>query len=74
VLPAEQSERSERLQRIARTAFIVHARAFVVINAFLAALFWLVGVPMFVLGIIVVSWGVGLVLHGMATFARSSNN
>ena len=74
MLPAERAERGERLQRIARTAFIVHARGYVVVNVFLGALFLLVGVPMFVLGIIVVSWGMALVLHAMATFARSSND
>jgi hypothetical protein len=74
VLPAERAERGERLQRVARTAFVVHARTYVVVNAFLGALFLLVGVPMFVLGIIVVSWGLALVLHAMATFARTSQD
>ena len=74
VLPAEPYEKGERLQRVARTAFIIHARAYVVVNSFLALLFWLVHVPMFVFGIIVVSWGLALVLQAMATFARSNND
>jgi hypothetical protein len=70
----ERAERGERLQRIARTAFVIHARTYVVVNAFLGFLFWLVHVPAFVFGIIAVSWGLALVLHAMATFARTSHD
>lgn len=59
---------------MARTAYVVHARTFVATNAFLLALFLLVGVPMYVFGIVFVSWGLALVLHSMATFSRGSRS
>jgi hypothetical protein len=72
VLP-EPLERGERLERIARTLFVVHARTYVVVNTFLGLLFWILHVDMWILGIILVSWGVALVLQGMFTFARFSS-
>jgi hypothetical protein len=71
VLPAE---RQDRLQRIARTAFVVHARTYVVVNGFLVAV-WALSTGLgsyFWPAWVIVSWGLALVLHSMATFARSS--
>jgi hypothetical protein len=74
VLP-EPVERGERLQRIARTAFFIHARTYVVVNSFLVALWFVLGANgMFWPGIVIVSWGVAVVLQAMATFARTSHD
>ena len=74
MLPAERSERSEQLQRVARTAFIVHARAYVVVNAFLLAVWALTGAGYFWPAWVILGWGLAVVLQAMATFARSSND
>ena len=73
MLPAERAERSERLQRAARTAFVIHARTYVVINAFLIAIWALTGGPFWPIWVIL-GWGVAVVLQAMATFARTSND
>jgi len=74
VLPAERAERGEKLQRIARTAFVIHARTYVVINAFLIAIWALAGGGYFWPAWVILGWGVAVVLQAMATFARSSND
>ena len=62
---------AERLQRVARTAFIVHARAYVVVNAFLIAVWALAGAGYFWPAWVILGWGLAVVLQAMATFARS---
>ncbi|HVV38505.1 MAG TPA: 2TM domain-containing protein [Acidimicrobiales bacterium] len=70
----EPVERGERLQRVARTAFIVHARAYVVVNAFLVAVWALAGGGYFWPAWVILGWGLAVVLQAMATFTRSSND
>jgi hypothetical protein len=74
VLPVEPYEKGERLQKMARTAFIVHARAYVVVNAFLIAIWAMTGAGYFWPAWVILGWGLAVVLQAMATFARSSNN
>ncbi|HUR76704.1 MAG TPA: 2TM domain-containing protein [Acidimicrobiales bacterium] len=74
MLPVERVERSERLQRAARTAFVVHARTYVVINAFLIAVWAMSGAGYFWPAWVIMGWGLAVVLQAMATFARSSND
>ena len=71
MLPAE---REDRLQRIARTAFIAHARVYVVVNVFLIGVWVLAGAGYFWPAWVILGWGIAIVLQAMATFARSSNN
>jgi hypothetical protein len=71
VLPAE---RQDRLERVARTAFIVHARTFVVINVFLVGVWALSGAGYFWPAWVVLGWGLAIVLHAIATFGRSSSS
>jgi len=68
VLPVE---RQDKLQRIARTAFVIHARTYVVINGFLVAIWALAGFGYFWPAWVILSWGLAVVLHAMATFSRS---
>ena len=65
-------ERQERLQRIARTAFVVHARTYVTINVFLIGVWALAGFGYFWPAWVILGWGLALVLHSMATFGRHS--
>jgi hypothetical protein len=74
VLPVERAEHGERLQRMARTAFVIHARTYVVVNAFLIAIWAMAGGGYFWPAWVILSWGLAVVLQAMATFARSSNN
>jgi hypothetical protein len=69
VLPVE---RKDRLQRAARTAFVVHARTYVVINVFLVLIWMVTGGPFWPVWVIL-GWGLALVLHSMATFSRGSS-
>jgi hypothetical protein len=74
VLP-EPLERGERLQRVARTAFVIHARTYVVVNAFLVTLWFILGANGFFWPIwSIVGWGLAVVLQAMATFARPNSN
>jgi hypothetical protein len=73
VLP-EPLEKGERLQRVARTAFVIHARTYVVINVFLVAIWALTGAGYFWPAWVILGWGLAVVLQAMATFARSNNN
>ena len=59
---------------MARTAFVVHARTYVVVNAFLVAIWAMAGGGYFWPAWVILSWGLAVVLQAMATFARSSNN
>ncbi len=59
---------------MARTAFIVHARAYVVVNAFLIAVWAMTGAGTFWPAWVILGWGLAVVLQAMATFARSSND
>ena len=70
----EPVERSERLHRVARTAFVIHARTYVVINAFLIAIWAMAGGGYFWPAWVILGWGVAVVLQAMATFAHSSND
>lgn len=70
VLPAE---REDRLQRIARTAFVVHARSYAVVNGFLIGVWALTGFGYFWPAWVILGWGLALVFHSMATFSRSSH-
>ncbi|MBA2608198.1 MAG: 2TM domain-containing protein [Actinobacteria bacterium] len=70
VLPAE---RDERLQRMARVAFVAHARTYVVVNGFLIGVWALAGFGPFWPAWVILSWGLALVLHSMATFSRNSH-
>ena len=74
MLPAERAERGERLQRAARTAFVVHARTYVVVNAFLIAVWAMAGGGTFWPAWVILGWGIAVVLQAMATFARASND
>jgi hypothetical protein len=58
---------------MARTAFVVHARTYVVINVFLVAVWALAGAGYFWPAWVILSWGLALVLHSLATFGRGSN-
>jgi hypothetical protein len=69
VLPAE---REERLQRIARGAYVAHARTYVLVNVFLIGVWALAGAGSFWPAWVILSWGFALVLHSMATFSRRS--
>jgi hypothetical protein len=73
VLP-EQYERGERLQRVARTAFVFHARTYVVINGLLIAIWAMAGGGYFWPAWVIMGWGVAVVLQAMATFARTSDD
>ena len=70
----ERVERRERLQRIARTAFIAHARAYTVVSVFLVAIWAMAGGGYFWPAWVILGWGFAVVLQAMATFARSSND
>jgi hypothetical protein len=72
VLP-EPVERGERLQRAARTAFVIHARAYVVVNAFLVGVWALAGGGYFWPAWVILGWGLAVVLQAMATFGRVSS-
>ena len=74
MLPAEREERREHLQRVARTAFVVHARTYVVVNVFLIAVWAMAGGGYFWPAWVIMGWGIAVVLQAMATFARSSNS
>jgi hypothetical protein len=74
VLPAERADRSDQLRRVARTAYIVHVRTYAVVNAFLVAVWALVGGGYFWPAWVILSWGLAIVLHSMATFSRSSDS
>jgi hypothetical protein len=74
VLPAEPYEKGERLQRVARTAFVIHARTYVVINVFLVAIWALAGGGYFWPAWVILGWGLAVVLQAMATFARPNND
>jgi len=74
VLPAEQYEKGERLQRVARTAFVVHARTYVVVNVFLVAVWAMTGAGYFWPAWVILGWGLAVVLQAMATFARFNSN
>jgi hypothetical protein len=73
VLP-EPLEKGERLQKVARTAFVIHARTYVVVNVFLVAIWAVAGGGYFWPAWVILGWGLAVVLQAMATFARSSNN
>ncbi len=59
---------------MARTAFIVHARLYVVVNVFLVGVWVLAGAGYFWPAWVILGWGIAIVLQAMATFARSSDN
>ncbi len=70
VLPVE---RQDKIQRIARTAFVVHARSYVIINVFLVGVWALAGAGYFWPAWVLLGWGLALVLHSLATFSRGSS-
>ncbi len=74
MLPVERADRHDRIQRVARTAFVIHARTYVAVNAFLVAVWAMAGAGYFWPAWVIISWGLAVVLQAMATFARSSNN
>jgi hypothetical protein len=74
VLPAERPDREERLERLAKGAYIAHVRTYVVINAFLIGVWVLAGGGYFWPAWVILSWGLAIVLHSMATFGRSNNS
>lgn len=59
---------------MARTAYVVHARTYVVINVFLIGVWALAGAGYFWPAWVILGWGLALVLHSLATFTRGSNN
>jgi len=67
VLP---EERRERRELVAQKLFIGHARSFMVVNVFLIGVWLLAGGGYFWPAWVLLSWGVALVFHGLATFAR----
>jgi len=67
VLP---EERRERRDVVAQRVFVGHARSYVVINAFLVGIWALAGAGSFWPAWVILSWGLAVVLHGLATFAR----
>jgi hypothetical protein len=67
VLP---EERRERRELVAQRVFVGHARSYVVINAFLVGIWALAGAGYFWPAWVILSWGLAVVLHGLATFAR----
>jgi hypothetical protein len=75
VLPAERAsnvvDRADRLHGLAVTAFVAHARTYVVINGFLVGVWFLTGGYFWPIWVIL-GWGLGLVLHCLATFSRVS--
>ena len=74
MLPAERFEKGERLQKMARTAFIIHARTYVVVNVFLVAIWALAGGGYFWPAWVILGWGLAVVLQAMATFARANTD
>lgn len=63
-------ERRERVEHVVQQAFVVHARTYVVINTFLVAIWLLAGAGYFWPAWVILGWGVAIVFHGLATFAR----
>ena len=59
---------------MARTAFFVHSRVYVVTNAFLIAVWAMAGGGYFWPAWVILGWGLAVVLQAMATFARPSND
>ena len=52
---------------------MVHARTYVVINVFLVGVWVLAGGGYFWPAWVILSWGLALVLHSLATFGRGTN-
>lgn len=70
MLPAE---RQDRLHRVARTAYVTHARLYVVVNVFLVLVWVLAGAGYFWPAWVILGWGLALVLHSLATFGRGTS-
>ena len=49
---------------------MAHARTFTVVNVFLVAIWLMAGAGYFWPAWVILGWGLAIVLHGMATFAR----
>ncbi len=61
----DQNRRDEAIRRIKqKREFRFHVVAYVVINAFLVALWAVLGAGYFWPGWVIAGWGIGLVLHG----------
>ena len=58
------------LRRANEVAFQLHARAFVLINLFLVAIWALTGFGYFWPAWVILGWGLGLAIHGAVTYAR----
>ncbi len=71
VLPAE---REYKLERMARTAYVAHARTYVVVNGFLIGVWALAGFGYFWPAWVILGWGLALVLHSLATFGRHATD
>ncbi len=58
----------------AKTVFYIHLSAYIMVNAFLVALWWFTGgfniFPWFIFPIF--GWGIGVVAHAIATFGGPS--
>ncbi|MDP1793515.1 MAG: 2TM domain-containing protein [Acidimicrobiales bacterium] len=67
-------ERQDRLQRIARDAYVVHARTYVLVNVFLVFVWLMAGAGPFWPAWVILGWGLALVFHSLATFSRHSNS
>lgn len=64
-----QDQREEAVRRIEqKREFRFHLVGYVVINAFLVALWAVLGGGYFWPGWVLAGWGIGLVLHGWQTF------
>jgi hypothetical protein len=67
VLP---EERREKVERVAEQAFVAHARTYVVVNVFLIGIWLLAGAGTFWPAWVILGWGLAIVFHGLATYAR----
>ena len=66
-------ERQDKLRRVARGAYVAHARSYVIVNVFLVLVWLMAGGGYFWPAWVIVSWGLALVFHSLATFGRNSN-
>ena len=63
-------QRSGRVRRANELAFQIHARAWLLVNLFLVAIWALAGFGYFWPAWPALGWGLGLALHGGVTYAR----
>ena len=59
-----------RLRRANEIAFQIHARAWLLVNLFLVAVWALAGFGYFWPAWSALGWGLGLAVHGIVTYAR----